>query len=262
MSFNLPDIELQEVLNRPGISIRTQIGQLARSLPVPLVRESRLAAEYAALRRDPVYRCGAVNLGHGRPVLLIPGFLAGDWSLSIAYDWLRRLNYRPALAGISVNVRASEHTLDGLAARLRALHRATGAQVTIVGHSRGGLLAKVLADRHPEEVDQVIALGSPLADTYAVYPVTRAAVEMARMYNRLRFRLADDAEDEFLRELSQPPLVPVTSIYTRSDGVVDWRTCIRPDVRTVEVRGSHGGLATNPEVYRVLLRTLRPLAAH
>ena len=252
-------IDFQEAPSQPGVSLRGQLGQFARTLPIPLIREGRLAAEYAALVRDPVFRGSSVSLGRGRPVLLIPGFLAGDWSLSIPYHWLRRLNYRPALAGINVNVRASEQTLIGLTHRLQVLHRATRAQVTLIGHSRGGLLAKVLADRRPALVDQVITLGSPLGDSNAVLAVTRAAVEAARWYNRIRFRVDDNVEDGFLAELAMPPKVPVTSIYTRSDGVVRWENCIRPDVTCIEVRGSHGGLATNPEVYRILVRLLRPL---
>jgi pimeloyl-ACP methyl ester carboxylesterase len=211
--------------------------------------------------RDPVFRGRSTSLGRGHPVLLIPGFMAGDWSLAAVHDWLRRLGYRPVMAGISFNFLASERTLDGLSSRLRSLHRRSGRPVSLLGHSRGGLLAKVLADRNPDHVDQVIALGSPLSDPYDLHFVTRSWVEVARLFNRVRFGLTPAAEDSFLRDLSAPARVPVTSIYTRSDGVVRWRSCVRDDVTCVEVRGSHGGLANNPEVYRVLVRLLQPTAA-
>jgi hypothetical protein len=56
----------------------------------------------------------------------------------------------------------------------------------------------------------------------------------------------------FLRDLAAAPKVPTTSIYSRSDGVVNWRACLRSDVNAIEVKGSHVGLALNPEVYRIL----------
>jgi hypothetical protein len=50
--------------------------------------------------------------------------------------------------------------------------------------------------------------------------------------------------------------VPTTSIYTRSDDVVNFRSCLRPDIPAISVWGSHNGLVVNPEVYRVLGRLL------
>src|SRR5216117_1286876 len=90
--------------------------------------------ELAALLRDPVYRGRGVPRGDGRPVLLIPGFLAGDWTLRVMHSWLRR--------------------------KVTEIRKETGSRVSLVGHSRGGLLAKVYAQRRPETVEQVIALGA------------------------------------------------------------------------------------------------------
>jgi hypothetical protein len=60
----------------------------------------------------------------------------------------------------------------------------------------------------------------------------------------------------FLRDLAAEPKVPITSIYSRSDGVVNWKACRRPDLSAIEVKGSHVGLAINPEVYRILAHLL------
>jgi len=218
--------------------------------------EGRLVPEYMTLIRDPVFYGRGVSRGNGRPVLLIPGFLAGDQTLLTMQAWLRRMDYTPELSGISFNVRHSDLTAEAVLERLYVHFRRTKQKVALIGHSRGGLLAKVIADRNPELVAQVIALGSPLNEALDVHPLTMAAVHAARLYNRLRYRTPDQAETGFMEQLAAPPLVPVTSIYTRSDGVVNWKACLRPDVKTIEVRGSHGGLGVNAEVYHHLAHLL------
>ena len=218
--------------------------------------EARFATEYVDLIRDPVYYGRGVRRGAGRPVLLIPGFLAGDQTLFTMQAWLRRMDYKPELSGIRFNVRYSEVTVEAVLERLYVHQKRSKQKVVLIGHSRGGLLAKVLADRNPELVSQVIALGSPLNEALDVHPLTMAAVRAARLYNRLRFGNQMETEAAFMEQLAAPPLVPVTSLYTRSDGVVNWKACLRPDVKAIEVRGSHGGLGVNAEVYHHLARLL------
>jgi dienelactone hydrolase len=212
--------------------------------------------EWLRLIRDPVYRGVEVPPGLGRPVLLVPGFLAGDWTLRTPYDWMKRMGYRPRMAGVTFNVMYSEVMLRPLLETLAALHRRTGARVSVVGHSRGGVLAKVLAHRKPDLVEQVITLGSPLKDPFDVHPLTMAGVHAAHVYNVMRYGHNASVEMRFLRDLAAPPRVPTTSIYSRSDGVVNWQACLRPDINAIEVNGSHVGLSLNPEVYRILAHLL------
>ena len=129
-------------------------------------------------------------------------------------------------------------------------------RVTLVGHSRGGLLAKVLAHRHPAEVDQVICLGSPIGNPFDVHPVTMAGVRAAQIFNLLRYGKSSSVERRFLRDLEAPSRLPITSVYSRSDGIVHWEACLRDDVRSIEVKSSHVGLALNPEVYAIVARLL------
>ncbi len=218
--------------------------------------EGRIYLEYLRLIRDPVYRGIEVPPGLGRPVMLIPGFLAGDWTLRTPFQWLRRVGYRPRMAGVTFNVMYSEVMLRPLLDTLSALHRKTGARVSLVGHSRGGVLATVLAHRKPELVEQVITLGSPLRDPFDVHPLTMAGVRAAHVYNVVRYGHPASVEMRFLRDLAAEPKVPMTSIYSRSDGVVNWKACLRPDINSIEVKGSHVGLALNPEVYRILSHLL------
>src|SRR5437870_1331705 len=119
--------------------------------------------ELSALLKDPVFRGRGVPHGDGRPVLLIPGFLAGDWTLRMMHAWLGRVGYRAYLSGIVLNVQHSERMLAGLRRKVGAIQKETGSRVSLIGHSRGGLLAKVYSQRKPEGVEQVLALGAPLA---------------------------------------------------------------------------------------------------
>jgi pimeloyl-ACP methyl ester carboxylesterase len=160
------------------------------------------------------------------------------------------------MAGVAFNVTYSEVMLRPLLDALQHLHHRTGARVSLVGQSRGGVLAKVLSHRQPELVEQVITLGSPLNDPFDIHPLTMAGVRAAHVYNVFRYGHPASVEMRFLRDLAAPPRVPTTSIYSRSDGVVSWRACLRRDVNAIEVRGSHVGLALNPEVYRILAHLL------
>jgi len=218
--------------------------------------EGRFYLEFLRLIRDPVFRGVDVPPGLRRPVILVPGFLAGDWTLRTQHDWLKRIGYRPRLAGVAFNVNYSEVMLRPLLDALMEMHRKTGARVSLIGHSRGGVLAKVLSHRKAELVEQVITLGSPLHDPFDVHPLTMAGVRAAYLFNVVRYRHPASVEMRFLRDLRATPRVPTTSIYSRSDGVVNWKACLRPDVNGIEVRGSHVGLALNPEVYRILAHLL------
>ena len=218
--------------------------------------EGRFYLEFLRLIRDPVFRGDDVPPGLRKPVLLIPGFLAGDWTLRTQYDWMRRVGYRPYVAGLAFNVMYSEVMLKPLLDTLLEVNRKTTARVSLVGHSRGGVLAKVLSHRKPDLVEQVIALGSPLGDPFDVHPLTMASVHAAHLFNAFRYRHDASVEMRFLRDLQAEPRVPTTSIYSRSDGVVNWKACLRPDVNAIEVHGSHVGLALNPEVYRILAHLL------
>jgi hypothetical protein len=102
----------------------------------------------------------------------------------------------------------------------------------------------------------VITLGSPLNDPFDVHPLTMAGVHAAHLFNAMRYRHPASVEMRFLRDLRAAPRVPTTSIYSRSDGVVNWKACLRPDINSIEVNGSHVGLALNPEVYRILAHLL------
>jgi triacylglycerol lipase len=234
-------------------------------LRIPIWGEARLALEHAALRRHPVFRGEGITRGDGTPVLLVPGFLAGDVSLGIMAEWLTRMGYRPCRAGIRVNVDCMARGVERLEHQLERFANRYGRMVTIVGQSRGGSMARVLAVRRPDLVTGVICLGSPIVDELAVHPWVRAQVETVALLGSLGFRglfshgcksgsCCTQARADIVAPW--PAHILFTSVYSRSDGIVNWRACLDPHARQVEVGSSHVGMAVNPTVYEVVAEAL------
>jgi triacylglycerol lipase len=235
--------------------------------------EARMGAEAAALLGSPVWRGNGVPYGSGRPVLLIPGFLAGDASLALMSQWLRRVGYRTHGSGITSNVECSERAVTKLEARVIDLSERYGQPVSIIGHSRGGMFGRVLAVRHPDRVAQVVALASPLVPSLDdLHPLLRLQIRALQRVQRASGEglLASACEQsfeaynfgldpigcctQFWTDLDDdvPAGLGFTSIYSRSDGVLHWRCCLDPRAEHVEVESSHCGMAFNAKVFRAV----------
>ena len=238
-----------------------------RHLRIPIWGESRVALEHAALRRDPVLRGEGVPRGDGGPVLLVPGFLAGDPSLGTMAGWLKRLGHRPCRARMRANIDCETRTLDRLEASLEELAEQHGRRVAIVGQSRGGTLARGLAMRRPDLVSAIVTLGSPMTDQFAVHPLVRVHATMLGTLGTVgvpglfgRGCIHGDCCAE-TRERAGDPFprgVRFVSVYSRSDGIVDWRACLDPAAEHVEVGCSHIGMAVHPDVFRAIADALAP----
>jgi triacylglycerol lipase len=236
------------------------LGGEAMPLP-PLWREHRVPAEMAALLRDPVHRGEGVPRGRGRPVLLIPGYLAGDGSLATMTMWLGRLDYRTSRAGIRLNADCAAATVARLETRLEDLAARHGAPVAIVGQSRGGSFARALGLRRPDLVGGIVTLGSPHLDALAVHPLVRLNLRVVAGLGALglpgllgRSCLDGDCCAELRDQATAafPRGVGFVSVYSRSDGIVRWEACLDPGADHVEVDASHCGMAVHPAVYRAV----------
>jgi len=222
--------------------------------------------EAAALLRDPVFRGGGVADGRGRPVLLIPGFMAGDSSLAMMAAWLKRAGYRPSRAGMLANVDCSGAVLERLDGRLERLVAEQGRRAAIVGQSRGGGLAKALGRRRPDLVAGVVALGSPHLGPLAVHPLVRLQVVAIGGLGTLgaprlfrRSCLKGDCCASFWSDLAAPLPgdVSMVSIFSRTDGIVDWQACLDPHADAlVEIDASHCGMAVSPAAWRAVADAL------
>src|SRR5215208_3321371 len=216
--------------------------RLAHPYVPPLWRESRIGFELAVLMRSRVWRGEAVAPGDNQPVLLVSGLLAGDRSLNLMAGWLKRTGHRPCRAGIAVNVDCSQRAAEKLERRLECLAEDSGQKVAIVGQSRGGSFARVLAVRRPDLVSGIVTLGSPLKHQLAVHPVVRASIlgigvlGTAGMDGLMRHScLWGDCCTEYWEHFADgfPPGVGFASIYTRTDGIVKWRACLDPKAEQV-----------------------------
>jgi triacylglycerol lipase len=237
----------------------------------PLHLESRIGLEAARLRRSGIWLEARRLDGGGRPVLLIPGFLAGDASLQTMTQWLTAAGYRPERAGIRANVACSEEACRRLSRRLEDLAARAGEPVAIIGHSRGRMLARVLAVRHPDLVAGIVTLGSPVRSQLAVHPFVLAQVGLVAALGSSRVPglfswtcLRGPCCADFRPHLAGafPEEVGYVALYSRSDGVVSWRACLDPAAREwVEVESSHCGLAMSAAAYGVIAAALAGFAA-
>src|SRR3954453_4822876 len=236
----------------------------------PLWRESRIGLELAGLMRSGVWRGHEVAPGDNPPVLLVSGLLAGDESLGLMARWLKKTGHRPCRAGISSNVDCSARAIERLEARLECLAEDSGQKVAVVGQSRGSSFARVLAVRRPDLVSGIVTLGSPLRSSLSVHPVVRGGVYAMGALGTLgvgglmsRSCLWGDCCTEFWEQLEAdfPAGVGFVSLYSRTDGIVQWRSCLDPAAEAVEVRASHCGMGFNAEVYRAVAATLEGLRA-
>jgi pimeloyl-ACP methyl ester carboxylesterase len=226
--------------------------------------ELRYGLELAQLAADPRF-LRPRRQASAPPVLLVPGFMAGDPSLGVLAGWLRRRGSRTAAAGLRLNVDCSERIVGRVEARLRRLSLRAQRPVVIVGQSRGGELARVLAVRNPDLVGAIVMLGSPVLDPLSVGPTTLWAVRsVARLGDlgvpRMFSTACGDGDccADFRTDLQAPlpESVRAVAVYSKTDGIVSWQACLDPSATHVEVDSSHCGMSVNRAVYRVLAQVL------
>ena len=236
-----------------------------------VLREGSVLAEAG---RYAVRSAGSCRAGRTRParrvaadpVILVPGFLAGDGALRFLSGALRRQGFRTYRSHIHANVGCTLNAAALLEGRLESIAMRRGARVQIVGHSLGGMLARGLAVRRPDLVSGVVTLGSPMLAPGAHHAslarsldllvrLSRAGVPGLMSQECVAGTCARQSFDESRRPL--PPSVALTSIYSRRDGIVDWRACVDPLGVAVEVRTSHVGMAIDPRVVDHVVTALR-----
>jgi triacylglycerol lipase len=232
-----------------------------------LSREGSVVSEAARYvvraRAERRVRAAAPYAGHHRPlgtepVLLIPGFMAGDSTLAPMAKMLRGAGYRTYRSQIHINMGCTREAADRLERRIESIALRRGRKVSIVGHSLGGMLARALAARRPDLIAGIVSMGSPILAPGAVHDVLAWDAELLTRLTRAGFGglMSEDciagqcARASF--EESHAPLDPevgFTAIYSRRDGIVDWRACIDPASIPVEVGASHVGMALDPLVF-------------
>ncbi|KQW46005.1 hypothetical protein ASC77_19060 [Nocardioides sp. Root1257] len=265
---SMPSNALADFLLPEGFAAPA-VGAVLResSAVVEIGRFALRAAGDRRTRRDTPYaQRGVSRLGD--PVLLVPGFLAGDGTLALMSRSLRAQGFRTYRSHIHANIGCTLNAAAQLEARLESISIRRGTRVQLVGHSLGGMLARGVAVRRPDLVSNVVTLGSPMLAPGAHHRSLSASVEMLVRLSKAGVPglMAEDcvagacARQSFEEcRAPMPAGIGFTSVYSRRDGIVDWRACIDPVAREVEVTASHLGMAFDPRVIDIvgdsLLRT-------
>ncbi len=223
--------------------------------------EVRIFGEYLRFRGDSMLsEVPKSHQNNWRPILLIPGFMAADASLYPLGARLRSQGHRVFYAGIWLNADCPAKTLERLCKRIRELSLQTGRKVAIIGHRLGGVYARELARMEPTLVEQVFLLGSPVKHALGnTTPCLRPFVAAMRfMHGRCMEDVSLPCKTCGLDLPEAAPDVPETCIYTKSDGVVEWHSCIDegPKVECVEVDSSHCGIPLNPDAWQAICARL------
>ncbi|MCZ6503785.1 MAG: alpha/beta hydrolase [Gammaproteobacteria bacterium] len=222
--------------------------------PGPMLRmlEGRASAEAAQLMLSmPLIRLQAKR-GNGEPVVVLPGFMADDNSTFVLRQFLNSIGYRSYPWGLGVNRRKMLDFLPPIVELVRQLSAKHEQKVSLVGWSRGGILAREVARDHPALVDRVITIGSPVKGGTNVSSIGAMVKRETGLTSKEMSQLLR------LRQLT-PIDVPIRAIYSKLDGIVSWKACIdevSKNVKHFEIRGSHIGMGTNAEVYRLLPKLL------
>jgi pimeloyl-ACP methyl ester carboxylesterase len=257
MAPTLGTFLLPEGFERPGLGTVLREGRLVSEAGrhVMWVKTDR------RLRRSYVDR----PVRFSEPVVLVPGFMVGDFTLRLMAQALRRRGHRTYRSLIRANVSCTASATAQLEARIEAISLRRGARVQVVGHSLGGMLARGLAVRRPDLVSGIITLGSPMLAPAAHHATLTRSVDVLVRLSRAGVPglmsadcVAGDCARESFEESRQPlpPDVSFTTIYSQLDGIVDWRACVDPLAVPVEVTASHLGMALDPRAVEAVAAAL------
>ncbi len=217
--------------------------------------EGRAVFELAAfIATRPIL--GLLPKGDGHPVLVLPGFMASDSSTKPMRRLLDDLGYASYGWDLGRNVRVDLQRVHEMEALLLKIQQESGRKVSIVGWSLGGVFARELAKLQPQAVRQVISLGSPIHDD-------RCHTNASQLFEYFNGKDPEPVKKGHFTGLEKAPLVPTTSILTKTDGIVHWRGSVQhpqadnAQTENIEVLASHVGLGVNPSVMVALADRLK-----
>ncbi len=215
--------------------------------------EGRVGVEAGQLLLQlPLLRLQA-RRGHGEPVIVLPGFMADDNSTIVLRQYLNSIGYKAIGWGLGVNQRPMLSLLPEMQKLIDRTIKQYGSPVRLVGWSRGGIISRELARDTPEKISRVITIGSPVKGGVG-------ASSIGAMVQRT-VGMSSQAMSSLLRERNRIEIkVPVRAIFSKLDGVVNWQACIddlTPDIEHYEITGSHVGMGTNVDVFKLLPKLLR-----
>lgn len=250
------EIEKDTVLNIIQ-RFKSEIERINAKIPAPplynVILETRAVVEWSSMfwlyPFIPKHKSDKV-----KPVLLMPPYLGNDTSTRFVRKYLKSVGFKTYKWDLGVNMINSK-SLPKLVEKLEEIYEKHQEKVSLVGWSGGGIFAKIIANRHPEMVEQLITIGSP------VWGLKNMQAPVIRSLEFLRGRRLRERNEKFIKELEQIPDVPITCIYTKTDGLIPWKNCMeaetyRTDIQNIEVFGSHCGMGANATVLLTVANAL------
>jgi hypothetical protein len=246
-----------EIANQVLITFKEKIEEINTRIESPplfnVILETRSVVEWVSMFGIYPF-IPKHKASKNKPVLLMPPYLGNDLSTTFVRNYLRSVGFKTYKWELGVNMINSK-SLPKLIEKLDEIFEKHQEKVSLVGWSGGGIFAKIIANRHPDKVEQLITIGSP------VWGVKNMKTPVVRSLEFLRGRKLKERNDKFIKELEEIPDVPVTCIYTKTDGLLPWRHCmeaetLRKDIKNIEVFGSHCGMGANASVLLTVANSL------
>jgi hypothetical protein len=230
-------------------NFKEEIKDINKNIDAPplynVLLESRSIVEWASMYG--MYRfIPKSKKVQGRPVLLTPPYLGNDYSTRYVRKYLKSVGFKTYKWELGVNTINSKY-LPKLVERLDEIYEKHQEKVSLVGWSGGGIFAKIIANRYPEKVEQLVTIGSP------IWGIENMKTPLVKTLEFFRGKTLRERNKKILEELEHIPNVPITCIYTKTDGIVPWKYCLeaetyRNDIKNIEVFGSHMGMGANASV--------------
>ena len=250
-------LEQNKLVHDIVLKFRKEIELINQKIPKPplfnMLLESRSLLEWGSIYAIYPFIPKRIE-GNGRPVLLIPPYLGDDYSTSFVRRYLDSLGFKTYKWEMGFNM-VKSHYIPRLEEKLDDIYEMHKEKVSIVGWSGGGIFAKIMANRHPNQVEQIITIASP------VWGVMDMKTPVYGLLEFFQGKSLKERNKRFLQELEPIPDVPITCIYTKTDGLVPWKHCMeaesyRKGIKNIEVFGSHSGLGANASVLMITANAL------
>jgi len=232
-----------------------------------MIREFSAPADLASLLADPVFRGRDVPRGDGRLVVVMPGLFGNDLYLEPLRYWLRLVGYSPVSSSLWINAGCLRRLQEQVLAQIVRRAKGKAKPIVLIGHSRGGVLARAIAGHLRGQVSHVVTLGSPMGGFRQAVEsgqiLSSSQGELRRMIvqaSRFALRVLDPdcrfptCGCEFLENVERPldTSTSLLSIHSRDDEIAPADAVEASEGERREVGGGHVSLVYNAAVYRLL----------